>query len=159
MVVLCFAVLGFAQDNTKGEIFGGYQFMSIDSGGIGDRVNANGWDIDVAGFLTKNFGIAGDFGGVYKNGAHVYTFMGGPRFQASSGKVSPFVEALFGGAKAGASGVTGSTNFAFAFGGGIDVHATDRIAIRIIRFDYVGVRDSGTTFNNFRITPGIVLKF
>ena len=48
------------------------------------------------------------------------------------------------------------TGFAAAFGGGIDVRASDRISIRAIQLDYNPTRVFDSTQHNFRIGVGIV---
>ncbi len=164
LIVLCSGIFAMAQEDRRGEIFGGYQYASWQAGSsISNRVSIHGWDAGVAAYLTPNFAIAGDLGGIYKDPLGVYTFMGGPRFHFGR-KVSPFIEGLFGGTKFArtlpdGSSLSSETFFSFAFGGGIDVQATNRIAIRVIRLDYHGIRAGGTTVNNVRITPGIVFTF
>lgn len=48
------------------------------------------------------------------------------------------------------------TGFAAAFGGGIDIRASDRISIRAIQLDYNPTRLFDSTQHNFRIGVGIV---
>jgi len=48
------------------------------------------------------------------------------------------------------------TGFAGAFGGGIDIRASDRISIRAIQIDYNPTRLFDSTQHNFRIGLGIV---
>ena len=48
------------------------------------------------------------------------------------------------------------TGFAAAFGGGIDIRASDRISIRAIQLDYNPTRVFDSTQHNFRIGVGIV---
>lgn len=138
VVILC-ATFAFAQ-TPKVEVFGGYQYTSVDTkdSGLG-RLNFNGWDADVAARINKNFSIVGDFSGVYKSpdlsslvvfgtspsgtlrpraviptdikfGLYNYVF--GPRVTMEAGKISPFAEALFGmnHLSASASGVSISAN-------------------------------------------------
>src|SRR5512144_1244298 len=133
LAVLALGGMVFAQDGPKASVFAGYQLHSFDSGGSGSRVNFNGFDFDLAGMVKPNFALVGDLSGAYKEGLHVYTFMGGPRITASEGKVIPFAEALFGGTRFSIAGIDGAsdTNLSIALGGGIDVSATDKIAVRL----------------------------
>lgn len=48
------------------------------------------------------------------------------------------------------------TGFGAAFGGGIDIRASDRIDIRVIQLDYNPTRLFDSTQHNFRIGVGIV---
>jgi hypothetical protein len=48
------------------------------------------------------------------------------------------------------------TGFAGAFGGGIDIRASDRVDIRVIQIDYNPTRLFDSTQHNFRIGVGIV---
>lgn len=124
VVILC-ASVAFTQETSKAEVFGGYQYTSLDLKGLADRQSANGWNTDVAFHLNKNFSIVGDISGAYKTetistGAvvlagtqsatpnpmvipssvegkvHVYNYLFGPRVSFSTSKITPFVEALFG---------------------------------------------------------------
>lgn len=50
------------------------------------------------------------------------------------------------------------TGLAGAFGGGLDIRASDRIDIRAIQFDYNPTRVFDATQHNFRIGVGIVIR-
>jgi len=119
-----------AQETPKAEIFGGYQFTRLEGG-----VNANGWNASLTGNISPWFGVAGDFSGTYKSeggvSASVYTYTFGPVISLNhKGDVNPFVHALFGGARLGASisGVgSGSTSgFTMMVGGGVDAKLNRR---------------------------------
>jgi hypothetical protein len=49
------------------------------------------------------------------------------------------------------------TGFAGAFGGGLDIRASERIDIRAFQFDYNPTRLDGSTQHNFRVGVGIVI--
>jgi len=49
------------------------------------------------------------------------------------------------------------TGFAGAFGGGIDIRASDRVDVRVIQVDYNPTRLFDSTQHNFRIGVGIVI--
>ena len=103
-------------------------------------MNANGWDTSLTGNLNNWFGIAADFSGAYKsqNGASFnnYTYTFGPVVSWCHKEMFiPFAHFLAGGFRASASlsGLSGSDNgFAMMFGGGVDVKATKRVALRAI---------------------------
>lgn len=169
MLVLASCLFAVAQDNNnKAEIFGGYQWTSIDDLGTGaGRQNFNGFDGAVTGYFNKNLGITADFSGAYKTesgvSAKIYTYTFGPTIRVPMDKATPFVHALFGGGHASAdqsgTNLLSSSGFVYALGGGLDVNASKSVAIRIGQFDYLGERFEGTNFKNFRYSAGIVLKF
>jgi len=179
-LVLLASLVAVGQD--KASVFGGWQYLSVGTGGSGlDRINApKGFDFDLGVNLHKNVALVGDFSLSSKTesqtiegitgsaSTRITNFLFGPRFQASTGKVTPFAEALFGvahsSAKASATGIgsvdLGSENdFAFAFGGGLDVNATKNVALRLGKLDYEIVKVDGGHLNNFRYATGIVFKF
>lgn len=168
VLVVAFAtIFAVAQDSPKAEVFGGYQYTNVDTKGLGDRQNFNGWDADVAARVAKNISVVADVSGAYKSesGASlkVHSFLFGPRVSATTGKVTPFVQALFGVAHSNASfegtGLGSSNNFGMTLGGGFDYNLKSNVAWRVAKFDYFMVRGSGDTFNNFRIATGLVFKF
>lgn len=174
VIVLVLVLLAsiFAVGQEKGSVFGGYQYLSIDTqdSGVG-RQSAHGWNTDVAARVAKNVSIVGDISGNYKTidgiKVNAYNFLFGPRISASVGKVTPFAEVLVGVAHASfsQSGVSlGSKGFAFALGGGLDVNASKHVAVRLAKFDYVRDHISNdlvgsTNLNNYRYATGIVFKF
>ena len=131
------------------------------------RRGAHGANAAVAGYFNSVVGLKGDFsfhrnedGIDLANGrdsveTQVYYFMGGPilKFRNSS-RIEPFVHGLAGGAHTrfevesrrdltGGSTRntfdTSSTDFAVAFGGGIDVRLGGRFSIRAIQVDYAPI--------------------
>lgn len=124
-------------------------------------------------------------------GGKGFSFLFGPQVSYREiPKVTPFARMLFGGMRAsrlvlnstssaGTDGgfgivagplctalycVVPATSFAMAFGGGLDVRATDRIWIRPFQADYVRAEittgyGSIATQNDLRISAGIVFRF
>jgi len=167
LLLLCISSLAaFAQETgptPKAEIFGGYQYTRFDGG-----VNANGWDTAVTGNLNNWFGIAADFSGAYKsqNGASFnnYTYTFGPVVSWRHNETfTPFAHFLAGGFRASAAfgGLSGSDNgFAMMFGGGVDVKATRRVAVRAIQFDWLSLHSNGSSDNNnMRISTGLLFRY
>ena len=130
-------------------------------------------------FKTREF----PFGSIAAPNARVqlesrlFNFLGGVQIKDNSteGTFKPFAHALVGVAHA-RNGVDfnadvcaavfpspcptdfteSETGFAGAFGGGIDIRASDRISIRAIQVDYNPTRLFDSTQHNFRIGVGIV---
>ncbi len=169
--ILCLGA--FAQsDSSKFDVFGGYQYTSVDDSGNGNgHVSLNGWNASATAFVKPNFGITADFSGAYgtpnEGGLDVkvkdHFFMFGPTIRTSaSDKATVFAHALFGGAHASgtAFGVTATDNaFAMALGGGLDVKAARNISFRVGQFDYLYTNFSNTHQNNFRYSAGLVFHF
>jgi len=160
------SLAAFAQEMgtaPKAEIFGGYQYTRFDGG-----VNANGWDTSLTGNLNNWFGIAADFSGAYKsqNGASFnnYTYTFGPVVSWRHNEAfTPFAHFLAGGFRASAAfgGLSGSdSGFAMMFGGGVDVKATRRVAVRAIQFDWLSLHSNGSSDNNnMRISTGLLFRY
>jgi hypothetical protein len=108
--------------------------------------------------------------------SRLFNFLGGVQLKDNSteGTFKPFAHALVGVAHARnridfnggcvaifpspcpESDTLSETGFAAAFGGGIDIRASDRISIRAIQVDYNPTRLFDSTQHNFRIGIGIV---
>jgi hypothetical protein len=143
-VLLLLVLPAAAQEAPKAELFGGYSYASFEGGNGVDRLNLNGWNTSVAGNFNRWFGVVGDFSGQYGSQAGVdrntHSFLFGPRFfSRNNERMTPFVHALFGIARAhreGGSGEPARTENAFstAIGGGLDVKAGEAVAIRLVRY-------------------------
>jgi opacity protein-like surface antigen len=156
-----------AQENSKAEIFGGYQYTRINPGAGVSGENFNGWNSAFTANLNQWLGVTADISGAYKDfsgvSAKQHNFLFGPTVSYNySGKVKPFAHVLFGvsHADAGFSGTGASDNaFAMAFGGGADVAVHKNIAVRVAQFDYLLTRFGGDSQNNVRLSTGLVFRF
>ena len=106
--------------------------------------------------------------------SRLFNFLGGVQIKDNSteGTFKPFAHALVGVANARntvdidnlvcatitcpSDTTLSETGFAGAFGGGIDIRASDSISIRAIQVDYNPTRLFDSTQHNFRIGVGIV---
>jgi opacity protein-like surface antigen len=171
-IMVFFCVGAFAQTDSKADVFGGYQFTSVDDSLNGNgHVALNGWNTSVTGYLKPNFGITADISGAYgtpnefgfdvKTSDYFYLF--GPTFRTTGNdRASLFAHALFGAAhaKGDIGGITATDNaFAMAFGGGLDLKSTKNISLRVGQFDYLYSHFSGEKQNNFRYSAGVVFHF
>lgn len=139
-----------------------------------DRDQFYGFQANVSGNFHEKFGIVADFGWQYKdlNGERleVYEYLFGPRFSMRADKATVFAHALFGGngfqygqsehfIDFSGDDHFSKNSFAMGFGGGVDVNAGDRFAIRVVQFDWIPNRLSGDwSTDEFRLGFGIVLK-
>jgi len=151
-----------AQQVGRVDVSTGYSFLRL--GGSGGE-SQHGGTISIAGNVNNWFGIVGDFGAYHSAplGAslNTYTFLFGPRVSLRAGKVTPFVQTLFGGAHMNASayGISaGLTPFAMSAGGGVDLRLSQHIALRP-QVDYIALRSSGQTLNAGRASMGLVFRF
>lgn len=210
-LVCLVCALGMAQEESKVQVFGGYQFTSFDTAGLTDRQNAHGWDTDVAVRLSNHFSWVGDVSGAYKSygalgtfmpvsvngGVHAMgtvvplapsyldlkpkvrmtSFMTGPRFTFSKGKLSPFAQMTIGLSHLAVSaddvgGLSiGKNTFAMTLGGGLDLNASRHFSLRLMKFDYMlqhfGLESSflpssisiSENLNHMRIATGVIYKF
>jgi len=71
-------------------------------------------------------------------------------------KTSVFAHALFGATHVNDGG---GNHFTMGYGGGLDVNATEKVAIRLVQFDWAPIKDTPTwQKNNLRFGFGVVLK-
>jgi hypothetical protein len=173
VVALAVVAPATAQDKPKGDIAISYSVL-YDKELPSDVLGINGWlpygwVLSASGRVTDSFSVVGEAGGNYKkiqSGYNmtlgVHSFLGGVRYSARDyGKAVPFVQLLFGAARASASsgGVSaGVTGFAAQWGTGVDIAATKRLAVRI-QGDYRFLRAGGGNGNEFRLATGIVYNF
>ncbi len=85
------------------------------------------------------FSIVGDFGGQYKDGGSAMEYLFGPRANHRTDKATVFGHALFGGTHFSDGG---GNHFTMAYGGGVDVNAGDKMAIRVVQFDWMPIKDT-----------------
>jgi hypothetical protein len=123
--------------------------------------------------------VATPHSATYTAQGDLFTYLFGPEIRIPIPKVRPFGEALFGGSQTNAyvnlanaidqaggsvTGVTTQHPFTLALGGGLDIDAGKRLAIRLGEFDYVLTRyhnplTNNSSQNNFRYCGGLILKF
>jgi len=173
-----------AQTATKGNISFGYVRGNLSSNGpLSPTIsssNLNGWFTSAEYKPIPWLGGVLDFGGNYGTepvtpfceviivcqgplaaNANVHTFLFGPRASVSFGKVTPFAQALFGGAHTSARGPgfsNADTSVATALGGGVDFRLAKTIAWRM-QGDYLQTHFFGSSQNHFRFSAGLVVRF
>ena len=167
VLMLGFCVSAMAQETPKAEIFGGYSYLRANI--LGEGFNFNGGSGSVALNANNWFGIVGDFGGYHLSqsgvSVNIFSYTFGPKLAyRKSERLTPFGQALFGGARASAgfAGQSASENaFALALGGGVDAKVTPHVAIRLVQVEYVLTKFTdgrNDRQNNARISTGIVFR-
>ena len=202
LLIFCCVPLAVAQtdDRSPFEFFAGYSVLrtrykfenpnptqpvvTFFSG----KQTMNGFNVSATGYLTKGFGLTGDFSAHFKTHSipdfpagtidthiRVLNVLGGPQYKfRNDSRVTPFVRALAGVAnthgkiEVGSLNITetaSSTDFAMALGGGVDVRVSDRVDVRVFQIDYNPVfLSSGnelgfnTRADNVRFSFGVVFK-
>lgn len=178
-ILLIFSAAASAQEYPKAEVFAGYSFARLSASGL--DVNFNGGSASLSYNPNDWLGLVADFGGYhggvsFGNG-NVYTYLFGPKFARRSGRWTPYVQTLFGGAHATASvscdgvegrvrpqqtdgcGSTSQNSFAMTLGGGVDVNASDHVGIRLIQAEYFRTHFASITENGTRISTGVVFRW
>jgi hypothetical protein len=163
-----------------------YLFLpcSMIEDGYSSPSNFNGWTTTLTRYVYKFVGVTADFAGHYGTttqsgdgsasaSASRYSYMFGPvaAFRPKS-YGALFAHALFGGVSNNFGSASGGgafhsnnpnyTAFAWAVGGGVDINATPRLAVRLAQFDYERVNvptGAEPAVGGFRYATGIVFKF
>lgn len=173
LLIFCCGPFAAAQSNDRprAEFFAGYSVLRTNYeaerpnppiGVIvafkGDQT-LNGFNVSATGYLTKGFGLTGDFSGHFTTNStpdplggnietriRIFNVLGGPQYKfRNNNRVAPFVRALAGVANTrsrlnvpslSATGTSSSTDFALAIGGGLDVRVSDRVDLRVFQADY-----------------------
>ncbi len=179
----------------KVELFLGYSYLrAVPTLAVGNRLMwMNGGSASIAFNFNRHLGLVVDFGaytnsqmrftGAYTstvnvNNANVaaLSYLVGPRLSFRKyDRITPFVQALFGGVHANQVTLTDCTSsctllpsqtaFALTAGGGLDLRVHHHLAIRIIQAEYLMTRftsyttGSAATQNDMRLSSGIVFRF
>lgn len=144
-----------------------------------ERQNYNGFTAEFNQNVTRHVGIVTSFTGSFDETGYAdlnsgrifnakvqrYDLMIGPRYNWRTSRVTPFAHALFGITHMRAKfddplspRKKADTAFAMAFGGGLDIHASEHLDIRPIMVDYLPTFFNSTRQDNFRAGAGIKIK-
>ena len=194
-LVCAFFFVGLACAQDKLEVTGDYSYFRFNPGlpSYFNSQNLNGGGGQAAFYLNNWFGVAADlqgygsftqclkpgnpFGSTGCAQANLFTYTFGPQIKYRAGRFEPFAEVLLGGAHSNfyanacsSQGICGSKSpsnnaFDITVGGGVDIKATDHIAIRLVDADFV-LNRFGNNFtggnnsqSNFRFQTGIQFRF
>jgi len=179
------------------ELFMGYSYLRamptlddnnrllwLNGGSTSLAVNFNrhlGLVADFGGFNDSQFRLIGNPSKDVDASGTVFTYLLGPRLSfRSHERITPFVQALFGGIHAsevtlssGSSGCSGAgctplpaeNTFAMTAGGGLDLKVRNHLAIRLIQAEYLMTnfddRNTGKSAfqNDMRLSSGLVFRF
>ncbi len=161
---------------SKFEAYGGYYYArfnvnaSAAGGAPSETFNGNGGGVQLEYNANRWLGVVGDMAGygatAATNGALVgggFTYLLGPRVNFRHGKVTPFVQTLFGGIwTTDGIGHSGSeNNFAMTAGGGIDFKVSRHVSVRPVQAEYFMTKIPDGLNNrqdNLRVGAGVVVR-
>ena len=176
---------GQTPDEPRNEFFAGYSYHSADINTLTidpHRTGQNGVNLAYKRNLNDVVGFRIDASAHFKRDSQTlaagpfsskrdqYYLLAGPEFKARGNRsVTPFAHALVGASLfrgfTTLNAPTGNiftfddaTSFALAVGGGLDVRASDRIAIRVFQVDYIPTFFGPGRQDNFRVSFGVVFK-
>jgi hypothetical protein len=177
------AIPMMAQDHSKVEVFGGYQYSHYGSSFSPVSV-ADGWDTSLTYKVNRTFGVTADFTGAYHTisaasigtpvDVRFYTYAVGPEASFKVGCLEPFVHMLFGGAhlsasasSAGAHASESVNGLTVMMGTGADVKINRHFSLRLIQADWVYyyfdssalLSKSVNSGDNAKIASGVVVRF
>lgn len=152
------------------------------------HVGLDGFNVSMAGHFNRWIGIVSDFAGYYTTQpvtfnqpgsnqigsgqrvtedvrTHVYMLLFGPQVRFPLGRVTPFGRAMVGLFHTSEEAAITTTvkdmdnDRGIAFGGGVDITATKKIAVRAFQMDYVRsyLTPIGSQ-DNWRISGGVVFR-
>jgi hypothetical protein len=176
-----FAVVSSAQENVKAyestptfEVSAGYDYVRYNANpkipGVptSENVNGNGGDGQFTFNPYSHVGLVAEVGAyaISRQGfatTHEVSYLFGPRINLRRGRVTPFVQTLFGRQWAEDGTTFGSVSaYAMTVGGGFDVAISNHIAIRPAQVEYFLTKfydGNNNQQNNFRFGAGIVFRF
>jgi len=177
------AAVGYCQDCCRQwEASGSYSYFNaspktdrLSPSVFDSRISQHGFGIDLTYNFRKSWGIVGDFSrqtadvNQIRADTTTLNFFGGVRLASAQEGMAVFAEALLGATnRKTVLGTTtlSNTDFALAFGGGVDIHASRNFSVRVLRLDYIPVRGGDDSHGigrrwsqNFRAQVGIVYRF
>ncbi len=169
----------------KNEFFAGYSCHSADINTLTidpHRTQQNGVNLGYTRNLTRHISLTGDASvhfhrdsrstgaGTFSSRRDQYFLLGGIQLRAGNDKrLRPFAHALFGASlfrgftsdlrpSSNVYTFDDATSFAMALGGGVDIHVSKRIDLRLIQVDFTPTFFGSGRQNNFRISTGLVFK-
>lgn len=163
LILLAAGLFFFVSSSRAQSVDASVSYSYFRLGGSGG-LNQNGVSGSVAFNPNHWLGIVADVGGYHASPSGVsvntYTYMFGPRLSLHNPThITPFVQGLVGGSRINVGSGGGSNNqFAYSFGGGVDIGLLPHLAFRP-QVDYVGLDTPGSRTNCTRVSAGIVVHF
>jgi opacity protein-like surface antigen len=181
--LLVSAMTTFAQEVEvpRAEFGANYSYIRENLGGTLPSYNENGGSGYAEYNVNRVLGLVADFGanhvqnvGDLNMGTTTFTYLFGPRFNWRLKYITPYVQALVGGARLSygvgsalsPTGLAGTQNsFAAAIGGGLDIRLSSHVAFKPIQIEYLATElpypgaNVTAIQNNLRYSAGLVFRF
>jgi opacity protein-like surface antigen len=185
LLVLGIAIPSRAQEEDKFSVYGGYYYVHSSISVSGETTddasivpeatretqnlgyNFNGGGGQFAYNFNQDqkikYGLVADFAGYHTSSNFsdltIFSYLFGPRVSIGSGRLTPFVQVLVGGARASADGAS-SNGFALTAGGGLDYQLTKHWFVRPVQAEYMLTRfnffgNGNNNQNSFRYSAGV----
>jgi hypothetical protein len=157
LLLACMALMTplAAKAQSRGNIivFGGYSYLNQ------VFLSKHGWNISIAGNVTRHVALVADFSGHYASNSWFqnsdrysdYSLLFGPRYVHTIGKRwTPFAHVLIGnfretqksnGSPVMDDGSISGNWFALGIGGGLDIRMSNRISVRALQLDLIKLAD------------------
>ena len=163
LAILAFTLPARAQEETpKVELYAGYDYVRLTSGATSFNFNGGSGQFDYN--VNHWLGAVGELGGYYTSKdyrAGIISYQFGPRINLRGhGRVTPFAQVLFGGARS--IDISPENTFAMTAGGGVEFKISEHFAIRPVQAEYFLTKftdGASNRQNNFRYGAGIAFRF
>ncbi len=151
------------QEAPRAEVFGGFTYQHRQNG-----MDLTGWNAAVSFNFTPRFGVVADMAKQSPDfvflsntdSANRYSFLLGPQVSFRGDRLVGFVRGLAGSHYyTGQPRINGGWNFAYGFGGGIDVGLSHLFAVRPLQYDYIVIDGKDSHLSAHRISLGAVVRF
>lgn len=151
------------ESGPRAEVFGGFTYQHRQNG-----TDLTGWNAAVSFNFTPRFGVVADMAKqspdfvflTNTDTANRYSFLLGPQVSFRGDRLVGFVRGLAGSHYyTGQPRINGGWNFAYGFGGGIDVGLSHLFAVRPLQYDYIVIDGRDSHLSAHRISLGAVVRF
>jgi opacity protein-like surface antigen len=172
-LIACLLLAAAPKAYSQVEVYGGYSHLSLNGTPSNMGSSSNGWAGGAYLHLLGPWGVEADYSNDYGvsptlqfsgNPYYVprFTELYGPRFTLTLPRIHPYVHALVGTVNGTAQTFTGRVSenaFGMAFGGGVNVKATQHIWVRLVQLDYIRAQFTNNSQNDMRVSAGLVFRF
>ena len=162
-VILLFPAGVYAQKIPPTEIYGGFSDFRLKD--CCQHVSLWGWQAGASSYIHKNLAATADFGTQYKtvrgSTYKQYEFLFGPQVNIRRERFTGFGHVLFGAMHyncGGSPACLSHTGPMLGIGGGLDVPASSRFALRLPQIDWLPTAEGKWHNNNIRVAIGVVYK-
>lgn len=158
------------QQPSKVDLYAGYAYLNPGGSVAGQDLHSinKGFVIQSTYYLDEHWGITVDGAGHFNSddvgGSNIGTLMVGPTVRFQSEGMTPFIHALGGWHFLAPNFDKNSNALGVILGGGVDLHITPRINLRVLEADYEYAHHNynprgNANLSSARISGGLVFRF